>query len=160
MSEDSEKNQEIEEIEKTAEHIIKDMIGTMLSLDNAKILYCLYRAPDYTTENITPERLIELAGVYSPPHSLEKIKSGLDQLRNMAFVYSEDGAYKLTPAGLSVAEFLYRLFDNVTVYDSFKESLPLEIRKIYDGFAPESREELLRFHKRFQAIDKNLRKGV
>lgn len=99
------------------EEKMQDMLNKVYSLHNPEILYALYRASECTGEKIQPERLIELAGLYSPPNSLEKINIGLVELSEAGYVRLESGAYSLTDSDLIIARSLPTISEKASLED-------------------------------------------
>lgn len=147
-------------VESAIKHVVESMVSTMLSLKNADILYALLRASELTKEKITPERLIESAGLYSPPNSLRRVKYALNNLRGMAFVFKDGKAYNLTEAGISAARFLDSFLQGIVSYSTLKNRLPGEIRAMYEAIPEKSRENYLNIYRRFRRIDEKLRRGI
>jgi hypothetical protein len=110
-----------EEFEDTMLEYTEEFLETALGPETSEVLYCLYVASDHTEERIGPERLIELAGLYHTPYSLDSIEAAIGRLKDHAFAYKrEDGTVDLTDSGLIVARFLGRLIKDESLYKTLQ----------------------------------------
>lgn len=113
---------------KKEEEMIAATLGTIVKPNNLELLYALYKVFESNREKVTPERLVELTGLYSPPDSLEKVNEGLSDLSRMAYVSSDEGTYGLTDSGIIVARALPKFFEDSS------ETIKMRLRRIDDIF--------------------------
>lgn len=150
------------EMLKIQQETFRKFFGTMLTPDNACILYSLLKAPNYTTENISDARLVELAGL----KTTEEVRHNLEQLREMAFAYSEQinmrKIYKLTECGISVARYLDSFLGMLVTFDLQKDKLPKKLREAYYEIfkQPKTREYLMVLYRKLKGIDERFQHGI
>lgn len=152
------------EYETLFRELTMDIIVKGTAPDNAEVLYALSCATKHTKENVTPDRLIEMAGLYHPPNSREKVIAALNDLRSMAFVHSEETnrgeAYKLTYVGDSLIGFLDSFSRGAINLDIIKEKLPTNAREIFEKMSERQKEVQRELYRRFRKVEENFKKGI
>jgi hypothetical protein len=132
--------------------------------DNAEVLYALSCAAKHTQEKITPDRLIEMTGLYYPPNSRERVVAALNNLQDMAFVYSEETTrgriYNLTGMGEILIRFLDEFSRTVIDFGVIKEKLSPDVRKTFGKMSKRQNEVQKELYRRFRRVEERFKKGI
>ena len=144
--------------------IVNESLNTGMATDNSEVLYALSCATKQTEENVTPDRLIEMAGIYYPPNSKERVLASLNDLQEMAFVYSEetngDKAYKLTDMGDSLVGFLDRFSKIIINSDNMRGTLSPDTEKTLGDMSEKEKEIQRELYRRFRKVERRFKRGI
>lgn len=155
-----EREQDNKEFDKISRDRALEIIVASSSPERIEILYALSCAAKRTTESVTPQRLIEIAGIYHPPNSTTYITAHLEDLSDNLFVYKEGDAYKISDFGESAIRFWDDLSKCAVDFDILKDKMPPTYRRMIEKSPKGSKLMIKEITRRIKRVDEHFQRGI